>query len=432
MPHDLRYTFGPYLLDPDEGFLRRQGHLIKMEPLTFDVLTALVRHANRFVSKDKLLKEVWLRRGIHVAKGSVYLQIHKLRREVFREDINRTVRIENRHNQGYKLVADVEPIPANPSEAEQLYVEGRHLWMQSTARSVQLAIERFTKATELDPRHARGYAALADAWVLAGTFGHQSVPASEAMPQAEEAAIKALAIDKTLVEAHAAQASVQALYWWDWKKAARKFRRVIGMSLNPMLRAWYALCLAARGEHSRAQRVIEDAVRYDPGSFVLKALRGRIYYLARQYERAVAECERAIELQEYFYLGHLFLGQTLRQQRRFDEAARAFQTAAQLAREHPSAIAEVGHIQALAGNKAQAIQALERLTAEGPVQYVSPYLFAHIYLGLGEREKVFEYLEESFREREAYLIFLSTDPIYDSLRDDARYVDLVRRINFTL
>lgn len=266
--------------------------------------------------------------------------------------------------------------------------------------------------------------------MLAGTFGHQSVAAGVAMPRAEEAAKKAIAIDKTLVEAHAAQASVQALYRWDWRKAERKFRLVLRMSLNPMLRAWYALCLAARGEHSRAQGVIEDAARHDPGSFVLKALRGRVYYLARQYERAVVECERAIEMQEYFYLGHLFLGHTLRQQRRFDGAARAFKIAAQLAHEHPSTVAEIGHIQAATGNTSEALLALERLAAESREQYVSPYLFAHVYLGLREHDRVFEYLEAAFRERAAYLIFLSTDPVYDSLRVDPRYVDLVRRVNF--
>lgn len=431
MPPTLGYAFGPYLLDIHEGTLRRHGRRIKVEPLTYDVLVVLVTRANKFVSKDTLLKEVWLHRGTYVTKSSVYLQIHKLRREVLAEDINRTVGILNRHNLGYKLIADVEPISTYPSEAEQFYVEGRHLLTQSTARSVRLAIERFTKATELDPRHARAYAALADSWVLAGTFGHQSEAPAVAMPNAEQAAKRAVSLDKTLVEAQAALASVQALYWWDWKRAERKFRRAVKVSLNPMLRAWYALCLAAHGEHKRAQGEIEDAVRRDPGSFVLKALRGRVYYLDRQYRRAAAECARAIEMHEYFYLGYLFLGHTLRQQRRFDEAARAFQIAAQLTHEHPTTVAELGHIQALTGDPTPAVQALARLEAEARTQYVSPYLFAHLYLGLGEHDKVFEYLEQTFRERGAYLVFLSTDPVYDSLRGDVRFADLARRINFT-
>jgi tetratricopeptide (TPR) repeat protein len=250
------------------------------------------------------------------------------------------------------------------------------------------------------------------------------------MPKAESAARKALEIDKELPEARAALAAVYALYRWDWNAAKKEFQKAAEVSPNPMVRAWYALCSAGAGEHEHAQREINIAISRNPALPVLKALCGRIHYLNRDFERAVAECENAISLEKFLYLGPLFLGHALRAMGRFEEARSAFLTARDLSDEHPTLLAELGYIHAVLGETTEAIQVIERLRLLGDDHYISPHILSNVYLGLGDLERALLLLEQTYEERGAYLIFLATDPVYDPLRKLSRFGDLIRRVSF--
>jgi DNA-binding winged helix-turn-helix (wHTH) protein len=344
MQSKLVYQFGPYLIDPFNRILLRSGAVVAgLTAQTFEVLLVLVRHSDGFVSRDKFCREAW--KGTIVEKGALRFHIHALRNQMLKGSAEETIDIENDRKRGYRLCIKAQSIITGEiTEADRSYLEGKYHWQKATAPSVRQAISFFERAVALDPQHALAFSALADSWVLAGSFGHQSVSALTAMPDAEAAADAALRIDSRLPEARAALAAVRALYHWDWKGAQEEFRAATVDSPNPMVRAWYALCSAAAGAHEQAQREIEMAINRDPALPVLKALRGRIYYLARDFERSLTECRTAMELEQFLYLGPLFSGHTLTAMGRLEEAREAFILARDLSEEHPTMLAERGHI----------------------------------------------------------------------------------------
>jgi serine/threonine-protein kinase len=430
MRSKLAYKFGPYLLDPFNRILLRSGiPVVNIDAQAFEVLLVLVRHSDDFVSREVFREEAW--KGVHVEDEALRYQIHSLRRKILIGDSSETIKIQTKYKRGYRLCIKAELVGETEiTEADRNYLEGRYHWQKATADSIRQAIEFFTRAVDLDPQHVLGYSALADSWVLAGSFGHQSESALVAMPKAESAARKALKIDEHLPEARAALAAVYALYRWDWKGAKEEFQKAAEESPNPMVRAWYALCSAGAGEHEQAQREISIAISHNPALPVLRALCGRIYYLGRNFERAVAECENAIALEKFLYLGPLFLGHAMRATGKFDEARNALLTAKDLSDEHPTLLAELGHIHGVMGETREAMKIIEQLGLVGDDRYVSPHLFSLVYLGLGDTERALSLLKQTFAERGAYLIFLTTDPVYDPLRKLPEFDDLVRRVGF--
>lgn len=432
MNSKLVYSFGPYLLDPFRGILLRSGEYVNVDPQAFEVLLVLAQAGGEYVPREEMLSRAW--KGAHVGNGSLHFQINQLRSRVFAGEGGGGVSIQTSYKRGYRLRADVKIMyaggPDAVTEADRLYMEGRYFWQKSTAQSVRRAIELFTKAVEVDSEHVSALVGLADSWTLAGCFAHQYVAAAVAMAEAEVAANKALDVDGSCAEAHAALASVCALFRWDWAAAEREYEIAFRSYVNPMLRSWRTLFLAARGEHELAQAEIEEAIRRDPTLFVLKAIRGRVYYLAGDPERAADECRKAIEFEENFYLSYLFLGHALRQQNKLAEAAGAFRRAGALTQDPPAVLAELGHVYAARGDEPRARQILSRMESTSLTQYVSPYLFGHVHYGLGDLQEFFDYMEQALLGHEAYMIFLSADPLYDPVRRDSRFVELVRHIGF--
>jgi serine/threonine-protein kinase len=409
------------------------GKHIPLDPQSFEVLHILVQNSGKVIGRAELLEAAW---DAYVEEGALAYQIYRLR-EALGDDPSHPTYIETLRGRGFRFKAPVKRVAVNRSEAlsdaDRLYLRGRYLWHKSTSESVRKSIDYFQQALAQDPEYILAYTGIADAWVLLGTFGHQSVSAIDAMPKAEEAAKQALKLDDTMAEAHAALASVKALYLWEWQEAEKEFKYAVDRSPDPMIRAWYALSLAARNEAERARAEIEKALEVDPTSPVLNAISGRIYYLAREYDEAVEQCSQAIELEEHFYLSRLFLGHALRIKEDYQGALAAFDSAAQLTGNHPTVVAELGHLYGLIGDRDKAREILEELfkLRESGVTYVSPYLIAHIYLGMGEEEASLIWLERTFEERGAYLIFLTTDPIYDSLAKQPEFQKLVNRVGFT-
>jgi DNA-binding winged helix-turn-helix (wHTH) protein/Tfp pilus assembly protein PilF len=430
MKAELFYEFGPYRLDPYQRILLKDGKSVSLDPQSFEVLHILVQYPGQILRREDLINAAW---EIPVDDRALNFQIFHLR-QALDDDSDRPTYIETVRRRGIRFKPGVRKVAINRTseitEADNLYLKGRFFWHKSTSESIKRAIEYFEQALEKDPRYGLAYAGIADSWVLLGTFGHQSVPASEAMPKAEVAAMEALKINNEIAEAHSALASVKALYWWKWAEAEVEFKLATELSDNPMIRAWYSLCLAGRNEWQKARAEIEQALKSDPVSLILNAICGRIYYLARDYQKAVEQCQLVIEMEKHFYLSYLFQGHALRQQQKYPEALAAFETASRLTGNHPTVFAEIGNIRALMGERGGALEVLDELKKMGGETYVSPYLMAHIYFGLNDKAKMFEWLEWTYDEREAYLIFLTSDPLYDDLQTDPQFVDLVRRVGF--
>ena len=432
MEATLLYAFGPYLLDPYQRILLKQDVLIPLDPQAFEVLRVLVQHAGQIIRRDDLIDAAWSEDD-DPGDSALSFQLYTLRR-VLGDDHKKPAYIEVRRGRGVRFLSEVRTLAVNRpetiTEADKLYMKGRHFWHKSSSVSVTKAVEYFERATAKDPNYAAAYAGLADSWILLGTFGHQSVPATVAMPKAKDAALKALALNKYLAEAHSAMAAVKALYEWKWDEAEKYFQTAVRLSTNPMTRAWYALCLAGRNDSRKAREVINEALDHAPASFVLLALSGRIHYLAREYERAVECCLQGIEVEEHFYLSYIFLGHTYRAQGNYSEALTSFESARHLTGDDPIVLAEIANINALLDDRDKSLALLGKVKRISRDRYVSPHTMGIIHIGLGNKDEAFKYLEKVYDERGAYLIFLTSEPIYDTLRTDVRMSDLIRRVGF--
>lgn len=311
------------------------------------------------------------------------------------------------------------------------YLEGRYFWHKSTPDAVLKSIASFKRAIKHDPEYVLAYSGLAVAFVLLGTFAHQALAAHDAMEQAEDAARRALDLDSDLPEALSALASVNALFRWNWAAAERDFKQaVVNAPELSALRYWYGLCLAGRGEALEARRQLEQAVRIDPTSALAHTLLARVHYLSRDYEAAIAECKKAIDFEYYFYLSHTFLGQSYRAQGNPLEAIEEFKLARRFSNNAPAVLSEIGFTYGMLNQRSDALKTLQIIGKNSNEQYVSSYVYAHVYLGLKDHNKFFQRLEESYEERSAFLIFLSVDPIYDPVRKDPRFTQLIRRVGY--
>jgi len=317
------------------------------------------------------------------------------------------------------------------AEAYQAYLKGRYFWDQRTPEGIQKGVGYFEQAIDKDPSYALAYAGLADAYSLFG-FGSQGggLSPGEAFPKARAAAMQALAIDDTLAEAHAALALVRMRYDWDWSGAEKEAQRAI--ELNPdyaTAREYYAGYLIAQGRQDEAIAEIKRAQELDPLSLRLNAVLGLYFYYTRQSDAAVEQLRRTIEMDPHFLMAHFFLGLAYEQKGMYEQAIAELHQAITPAGGSPETIAAgLGHVYAASGKREQAQQVLAELLELRKRRYVSPYNIAKVYTGLGEKEHAFAWWQKASEERSYGLIFAKVDPVFDSLRSDPRFTDLLRRV----
>lgn len=310
------------------------------------------------------------------------------------------------------------------AEAYQRYLKGRHHWNRRTAEGIERAIEHFQAAIDADAAYAPAYSGLADCWIaLASRDFH---PPAELFPKAESAARRALELDPELAEAHASMGAIYELFHWRWDRAQEEY--VTALRLNPAYataRQWYALALAHRGRNAEALAQISVAMESDPLSFMLNANAAVIHYLGRDYEAAVQSCRRALEINPHHEPAHFALGLTEQQRGHFDVAAAALERALTISRGEPHVIAALGALEAQLGNVASARARLQRLGELAQTREVSAAHFATVHAALGEREEALTWLQRAVDAHSGWLVFAATEPRFDSLREDARFVELL-------
>ncbi len=314
------------------------------------------------------------------------------------------------------------------TEAYQLYLKGRYFWNKLTPEGFEKSLEFYRQAIDIDPNYALAYAGLADSYNLLGSYG--VLPLKESHPKARAAAEKALEIDGELAEAHTALAAVIADYYWDWAAAEKHFKQAIALNPNyPVARNWYSQQLARMG---RLDESIEEAKRaqtVDPISPSANAHVGLALYRARRYDEAIAQLQKALEINADALDAHIFLGFVYVQQGKNEEAIAEFQTVVKLSERNPNLLALLGYAYATAGKPEEARVILKEINEQSKNQPISPFETAMIYIGLGEREQAFAWLEKAYDERAWQLGFLKVEPIFDPLRSDSRFTDLMRRAN---
>ena len=310
-------------------------------------------------------------------------------------------------------------------EAYQLYLKGRYWFGKRTPEGFSKAIEYFQQAIAKDPVYALAYAGLADCYSFLPTFSF--VPPKEAYPKAKEAALKALEIDDTLAEAHTSLARVKANHDWDWSGGEREFQRAI--ALNPdhaMAHMSYGQLLVNTGRFEEGIRESKRALELDPVALYTNWILGLVYYVARQYDQAIDQCRKTLELDRNFFVAHTSLGGAYLQKSMYKEGIAELEKAVAIFPGNIS-LAFLGYGYAAAGRGLEAQKVLDQLNEISKEKYVPAYHRAIIYAGLGEKDKAFEWLEKGYEEH--FIIAIKVDPVWDPLRSDPRFQDLLRRMN---
>jgi TolB-like protein/DNA-binding winged helix-turn-helix (wHTH) protein/lipoprotein NlpI len=319
------------------------------------------------------------------------------------------------------------------AQAYEDYLKGRYYWNKRSEEGLTKAVEYYQRAAEKDPQYALAYAGLADCYDLLGSTIIGAIPSTDAAPKAKAAALKALAIDPSLVDAEITLASIKLNYDWDWQGAESGFKHTI--ELNPdqaTAHQRYSLYLTAMGRSQESLTEIKRAHDLDPLSLSINFSLAWRLYLARQYDQAIQQSRSTIDLDPNFVLAHLVLGQTYEQKGQFDMAIAELKKAASISPNSPLMLGALGHAYAVASDTADAEKLRDDLIRRSNQQYVSPFYVALILTGLKENEKALDWLDKAYQDRSNPLIFLKVDPELDPLRSSPRFQDLQRRIGLPL
>jgi TolB-like protein/Flp pilus assembly protein TadD len=319
----------------------------------------------------------------------------------------------------------------NP-EAYQLYLKGRYHANQATAAGLKKAIEYFEQAIDKDPGYALAYAGLADSYVGLGG-GAAYAPPREVLPKAKAAATKALELDDTLAEAHAALGYAEFFSDWNWASAEREFRRAIDLNPNSASsHAHYSECLGTRERFDESIAEGERARELDPLSPLILTQLGYTYMSTRRYEEAIAQFQSALELDPNAAIIRAQLAWTYAAKRMYPQAIAEYEKITEpdkaVTEETQTVASGLGWVYAVSGRRADALRLAKEFKDLSSHAYVDPYNIAVIYAGLGEQDEVFRWLEKGYEQRSSGIPYLTTDPFWYVMHSDPRYADLLRRI----
>jgi eukaryotic-like serine/threonine-protein kinase len=313
-----------------------------------------------------------------------------------------------------------------PPEAYQAYLKGRYYFFQRKEESYKKAIDSYNQAISLAPNYAQAYAGLASVYTETSS---SYLPPNEAMPKAKEAVNKALSLDGSLAEAHVALAEV---FWWgDWNfpAAEHELKQAISLSPNdPMIHVEYGNFLARLGRSDEAMAAANKALQLDSISPFVNGNLASILYFTRQPDRLLEQANKMLEMDPNSVVAHIWLGRAYMQKKLYDQAIPELLRSVDP--ENGDGFAQLGFSYAMAGRKAEAVKVIADLEALAARRYSSPVRIACVYAGLGDKERAFEWLEKGYVGRSDHLTQIKTDPMFDSLRTDPRFNDLLRRVGF--
>jgi len=311
-------------------------------------------------------------------------------------------------------------------EAYDAYLRGRYFWNQRTAASLRRGIACFEEAISKDPLYAPAQAGMADSYSQLGVLPY--LPPGEAFPRALAAAQQALEIDPTLADAHASRSIVRMIYEWDWRGAQEGFEHAL--ELDPSCqtaRLWYGDLMLALGDGSAALKQLRLALDRDPVSRTVNRTLGRALLFEREFDRAIDQFRRTLELDPNFPRLHALIALAYLR-KAMPESALPELLQEQSLHSTPWSLAALGHAWGEIGEEGKARAILRQLDVLSRSTFVSPCHRAIVYAGMGWRDDAFSWLEKACGERNAWLIFLRSDPYLESLRPDPRFDLLVGRI----
>ncbi|HYC61992.1 MAG TPA: tetratricopeptide repeat protein [Thermoanaerobaculia bacterium] len=440
----MRLQFGDCTFDSSTRTLERAGEPVRISGKAWQLLELLLEARPKPIAKEELFAKLWP--DTFVSDANLAGLVKEIRAAIG-DDARSPRYIRTVHRFGYAFSGTTGSQPVDSSiqsgpdletlteslmktlaavdglrrrkrytqnaAVYQLYLKGRHHWNRRTSEGVTRAIELFEEAIAADPSYAPAYAGLADSYIaLASRDLH---PPLQLFPKAEAAARRALELDPELAEAHASMAAIDEVFRWDWPRAEAEF--LTALRLDPGYvsgRVWYALGLAHRGRFDDAHAQMSIASDSDPLSFPLNANHAIIHYLGRTYDAGEELCHRALEINPHHEPAHFTLGLLHQQRGRNAEATASLEKALAISRGEPHVLAALGR--------------LEDLTELARTREVSAVHFAAVYVARGELEKALSYLERAVTARSGWLVYLRTEPRFDPLRAEQRFIDLLARI----
>lgn len=327
-------------------------------------------------------------------------------------------------------LAQPGPARAAPaSGAYEAYLRGRSYLIASsnTPQAIRRAQSYFEEAIDRDPNFARAYSGLAESYVLLSEY--RWLPPDQAYRPAQKAIGKALQLDNTLSEAHAALGWLVWRHDWDWQAAEKEFRYAVELNPNDVdahqALAWY---LAWKGQSAEALAETDKIRELDPAQ-VSDLDRAGIYYHQRDYAKLVEVGRKSVALRPDFWISHYFLGVGYEGSGRLQDAITQYEKAVELSQGDTDPTAGLAHAYARAGRRAEATKILQQMQQTARTSYVSPYMIATIYAGLGDKDSAFGFLQKAYQERSTDLpYFAKADLRIDQLRSDPRLQDLFRRV----
>jgi DNA-binding winged helix-turn-helix (wHTH) protein/TolB-like protein/Tfp pilus assembly protein PilF len=312
-------------------------------------------------------------------------------------------------------------------EAYILYLRGRYFWNKRTLDAVNKAIEYFQQAIEKDATYALAYAGIADSYVLQGGFFY-SAPPTDCYPKAKDAAIKALAIDDQLAEAHTSLALVKTQYDWQWADAENEFKEAIALKPNyPTAHHWYGFYLVAMRRFDEAVAEIKRAQELDPVSLIISTDVGAILFMARRDDQAIEQCQKTLELDPNFIQAHNILSLIYGHQGMYDQWLAERQKVLTLSGNSEDA-ASITRIYAQSGYRGVWENQLAELKQHAKTDYVQAFAMATAYAQLGDNDRAFEWLEKAYYERSPRMADIRVTATVESLRTDSRFPAFVRRL----
>lgn len=314
------------------------------------------------------------------------------------------------------------PATVESYAAYDLYLKGRYFYNKRTVEGFHQAIEYFSQAIATDPNYARAYAGLADTYALLG--GYSMKPQKEYIEKARAAALKALQLDNSLPEAHTSLAVIAQNYDLDWPTAEEEYRRAIQLDSNyATAHHWYAEFLSYQGRFDESFAEIERARQIDPLSLIIAADKGAILFYSRQYPQSIAQLKSVLEMEPNFPRARIIIFPCM-QERMYPWV----QTQLEKWPEDPWMVMMKTYMYSKTGHSARAASELHRLAKQTQDDHLDPAPLATAYAVVGDKQHAFFWMEKAYQQRSTALSTLKVNPLYDSLRDDPRFRDLLHRV----
>ena len=319
----------------------------------------------------------------------------------------------------------IEKVPTTNTEAYNVYLKGIFFIRKITPDDVAKGLALLNEAIKLDSNFALPYTGIAYYYALVTDF---YLAPAVAMPEVKKAASRALEIDNELSQAHAWHGFYYYWYGWNWEAAGRELQKAVDLGPGDYTAhlnyGWYFL---SQGKLKEADDEGKKYLDLEPTSPEENAFYGQNLYYARRYDEAFAQLQKALDLDPDYPFTRLFLGWCYLQQGRYPEAIVQCKKSHEVAA-CPWSLARLGYAYAIAGQRKDALMVLDTLSEQSKRLYVPSDVVASVYVGLGDKNRAFDYLEKAYEERAGWMTFLKVDPIWDPIRADARFIQLLKKM----